>query len=234
MGGWRPVFLSTPSARRATTTTVQDGAITEISIHALREEGDAVQSRLQVQQRYFYPRPPRGGRPSRHQACHDTCEFLSTPSARRATYRHGAQESKGFDFYPRPPRGGRRRRTRRPARPRRISIHALREEGDAGVWCFRPPSWISIHALREEGDLRIVGESCVGVQFLSTPSARRATCQRAGRMSHDKFLSTPSARRATAKTETKSLFSNKLYNILHEFRRALIYNGSKNYPNHAK
>ena len=50
----------------------------------------------------------------------------------------------------------------------------------------------------------------------------------------DKFLSTPSARRATAKTETKSLFSNKLYNILHEFRRALIYNGSKNYPNHAK
>lgn len=48
------------------------------------------------------------------------------------------------------------------------------------------------------------------------------------------FLSTPSARRATAKTETKSLFSNKLYNILHEFRRALIYNGSKNYPNHAK
>lgn len=48
------------------------------------------------------------------------------------------------------------------------------------------------------------------------------------------FLSTPSARRATAKTETKSLFSNKLYNILHEFRRALIYNGSKNDPNHAK
>lgn len=50
----------------------------------------------------------------------------------------------------------------------------------------------------------------------------------------NEFLSTPSARRATAKTETKSLFSNKLYNILHEFRRALIYNGSKNYPNHAK
>lgn len=50
----------------------------------------------------------------------------------------------------------------------------------------------------------------------------------------DEFLSTPSARRATAKTETKSLFSYKLYNILHEFRRALIYNGSKNYPNHAK
>ena len=71
--------------------------------------------------------------------------------------------------------------------------------------------------------------------FLSTPSARRATLtgyQLFGVFGP--FLSTPSARRATAKTETKSLFSNKLYNILHEFRRALIYNGSKNYPNHAK
>ena len=95
----------------------------------------------------------------------------------------------------------------------RISIHALREEGDdlealrviLGVE-------ISIHALREEGDLQLM-----------TPVSFRTI-----------FLSTPSARRATAKTETKSLFSNKLYNILHEFRRALIYNGSKNYPNHAK
>ena len=71
---------------------------------------------------------------------------------------------------------------------------------------------ISIHALREEGD--------------SFCPAMTTTCTT--------FLSTPSARRATAKTETKALFSNKLYNILHEFRRALIYNGSKSYPNHAK
>ena len=71
---------------------------------------------------------------------------------------------------------------------------------------------ISIHALREEGD----------------------TLHRYRLDQPERFLSTPSARRATAKTETKSLFSYKLYNILHEFRRALIYNGSKNYPNHAK
>ena len=93
--------------------------------------------------------------------------------------------------------------------------------------------------------------------FLSTPSARRATAAESNPLSNErnfyprpprggrpielkfgtnvtKFLSTPSARRATAKTETKSLFSYKLYNILHEFRRALIYNGSKNDPNHAK
>ena len=94
-----------------------------------------------------------------------------------------------------------------------ISIHALREEGDKRFNInLTQREVISIHALREEGDAQIVEN------FLSTI----------------RFLSTPSARRATAKTETKSLFSNKLYNILHEFRRALIYNGSKNYPNHAK
>ena len=71
-------------------------------------------------------------------------------------------------------------------------------------------------------------------EFLSTPSARRATGGVGDLLLVPEFLSTPSARRATAKTETKSLFSYKLYNILHEFRRALIYNGSKNYPNHAK
>ena len=34
-------------------------------------------------------------------------------------------------FYPRPPRGGRRHRQNTPGRSRCISIHALREEGDA-------------------------------------------------------------------------------------------------------
>ena len=110
-------------------------------------------------------------------------------------------------------------------------------------------------ARRATGSGKLVFD-CVHL-FLSTPSARRATARssrpaaqllnfyprppRGGRPQiwesrqfSRKFLSTPSARRATAKTETKSLFSNKLYNILHEFRRALIYNGSKNYPNHAK
>ena len=56
-----------------------------------------------------------------------------------------------------------------------ISIHALREEGDERH--LYPPcnQHISIHALREEGDL--LGDSGMGArfQFLSTPSARRAT-----------------------------------------------------------
>ncbi len=93
---------------------------------------------------------------------------------------------------------------------------------------------ISIHALREEGDLDTPPQLGLALVFLSTPSARRATPLVSVWYLRREFLSTPSARRATAKTETKALFSNKLYNILHEFRRALIYNGSKSYPNHAK
>ena len=34
-----------------------------ISIHALREEGDASTMRRLNPRFYFYPRPPRGGRP---------------------------------------------------------------------------------------------------------------------------------------------------------------------------
>ena len=58
------VFLSTPSARRATSEEEQKQADEKISIHALREEGDPrhIGIALQLQ------------------------EFLSTPSARRATY----------------------------------------------------------------------------------------------------------------------------------------------------
>ena len=57
--------------------------------------------------------------------------FLSTPSARRATFCGGS----GGSGWP-------------------ISIHALREEGDAyEPFHLREKIEISIHALREEGDL---------------------------------------------------------------------------------
>ena len=56
-----------------------------------------------------------------------------------------------------------------------ISIHALREEGDWKKTC-RTQCWeISIHALREEGDFQRVVDFVQLFQFLSTPSARRAT-----------------------------------------------------------
>ena len=104
----------------------------------------------------------------------DSKPFLSTPSARRATA-DAAIQSLGFqDFYPRPPRGGRPRRSSAPTPPQRflstpsarratrdalatamiedISIHALREEGDARAPSAAKQIRISIHALREEGD----------------------------------------------------------------------------------
>ena len=77
--------LSTPSARRATAATSESNAKESISIHALREEGDTSATSLCTDTRYFYPRPPRGGRRQR-----------STTQNKPTT-----------DFYPRPPRGGR-------------------------------------------------------------------------------------------------------------------------------
>ena len=56
-----------------------------ISIHALREEGDAWIRRSSRRRGNFYPRPPRGGRPSVVRALDTMERFLSTPSARRAT-----------------------------------------------------------------------------------------------------------------------------------------------------
>ena len=102
------VFLSTPSARRATRRPGQEGSRVQISIHALREEGDGA-----------FPSP----------MCVDR-RFLSTPSARRATFHlchHGifpvisihALREEGDCRTCRSTLGG-----------RAISIHALREEGD--------------------------------------------------------------------------------------------------------
>ena len=55
-------FLSTPSARRATKNCGRQSARGNISIHALREEGDVSSPCRRPVPRYFYPRPPRGGR----------------------------------------------------------------------------------------------------------------------------------------------------------------------------
>ena len=135
----------------------------------------------------------------------ETAEFLSTPSARRATWLSSLS-----------------------ARRWRISIHALREEGDKRVSPDAPPDCISIHALREEGDILILrvglfffyfyprpprgGRHIIqdyvleGKKFLSTPSARRATRACNFVLTDIKrFLSTPSARRATDILDTGKL-----------------------------
>ncbi len=150
-----PVFLSTPSARRATS-------------HPPWCRCSAV---------YFYPRPPRGGRLTVQVVCLREIEFLSTPSARRATValllkrpvtlisihalrEEGDRQRKNNavqrkHFYPRPPRGG-----------RHFQLCYICTMED-----------ISIHALREEGDLPSRTIQSSALLFLSTPSARRATAR---------------------------------------------------------
>ena len=147
------VFLSTPSARRATScacflvpcqidfyprpprggrpvSITRDIGQSDISIHALREEGDHTKVYPMARPDNFYPRPPRGGRRCNKLSITQCTKFLSTPSARRAT------KSRAVMFL-----------------ASSISIHALREEGDrSGQTASRP-----------------------GTRFLSTPSARRAT-----------------------------------------------------------
>ena len=78
-------FLSTPSARRATCSAVVSLPPKRISIHALREEGDQRGYTHPAHWSYFYPRPPRGGRPFQTSDQFQGRIFLSTPSARRAT-----------------------------------------------------------------------------------------------------------------------------------------------------
>ena len=79
------LFLSTPSARRAT----------DLRRVLLRREQN------------FYPRPPRGGRRDYVPYDLQRFSFLSTPSARRATLTARGSITPGINFYPRPPRGGR-------------------------------------------------------------------------------------------------------------------------------
>ena len=110
------IFLSTPSARRATASPSARMTLREISIHALREEGDEMGRNLYAISCHFYPRPPRGGRRSIMSTMSRTHRFLSTPSARRATEIKRQELERQSHFYPRPPRGGRPCRSRSAAR----------------------------------------------------------------------------------------------------------------------
>ena len=168
-------FLSTPSARRATHGLDGADRYRNISIHALREEGDRRQPGFFPGYFYFYPRPPRGGRLLWEHWKEFMGEFLSTPSARRATCAASNGTERRMDFYPRPPRGGRLERHESVYPDGKISIHALREEGDSTATSVqllsryfypRPPRG----GRQSRGTCHITDNG-----FLSTPSARRAT-----------------------------------------------------------
>ena len=81
----------------------------------------------------------------------------------------------------------------------RISIHALRGEGDLAIKVVRKFGIkISIHALRGEGDANALNVSIPWLIFQSTPSVGRATILRAiTDEPSESFQSTPSVGRAT-------------------------------------
>ena len=169
------IFLSTPSARRATAVSPSNTyKLTFLSTPSARRATTILARSMQ-----------RG-------------EFLSTPSARRATVRSVLSQSSRMDFYPRPPRGGRLPEIINEEEQLDISIHALREEGDesprnerhlTGDFYPRPPRggrpyrWQGSHLYYHDfyprpprgGRLSEAGTEGLTVAFLSTPSARRAT-----------------------------------------------------------
>ena len=172
---YHTLFLSTPSARRATRCPLCE-RLRDLRFLSTPSARRATLFRVLGGKPYqnFYPRPPRGGRPRR--ICNtagarsflstpsarratatppipeNSFEFLSTPSARRATSCGILPTPLGSHFYPRPPRGGRRGHTR-----------ILLAQTD---FYPRPP----------RGGRRATSPSSRSAKtFLSTPSARRAT-----------------------------------------------------------
>ena len=123
-------FLSTPSARRATSAPTRRSSQTKISIHALREEGDSTAGRPANSRKISIHALREEGDPYWVTSIRTPTTFLSTPSARRATPAEPPLSGVPGDFYPRPPRGGRPKLQNVEYQQQKISIHALREEGD--------------------------------------------------------------------------------------------------------
>ena len=170
------IFLSTPSARRATRCPL-----------------------LPAQHENQFLSTPS----ARRATCWATStrtptRFLSTPSARRATTRSQRPRTGLQNFYPRPPRGGRRLPSGQKYFYLSISIHALREEGDKNTiadeerqrnFYPRPPRGGRPGAL--------TANLTTAFDFYPRPPRGGRPMLFFSGSKHRKFLSTPSARRAT-------------------------------------
>ena len=79
------VFLSTPSARRATNNPPNDRQGWKNFYPRPPRGGRPATAKSSATMPDFYPRPPRGGRLNHDESLSPLLSFLSTPSARRAT-----------------------------------------------------------------------------------------------------------------------------------------------------
>ena len=148
----------------------------DISIHALRGEGDKREKQAESKETDFNPRPPWGGRPLKIMSIQfGSVLFQSTPSVGRATMSMRQFVIQAIKFQSTPSVGRATIFLCISLYRSVISIHALRGEGDTAGFIsqtsrshFNPrPPWggrqidykdlghysiISIHALRGEGD----------------------------------------------------------------------------------
>ena len=113
------LFLSTPSARRATLSR----RLTILIVSKFLSTPSARRATIILRR-----------------CLHCLSKFLSTPSARRATSLTRFLFCDTTNFYPRPPRGGRPPFIQNNFLERGISIHALREEGDRKLNPGKRPS----------------------------------------------------------------------------------------------
>ena len=95
------VFLSTPSARRATCAVWQRISGSTEYFYPRPPRGGRRRNRRNVgnANQHFYPRPPRGGRHCFLSFSPDSEKFLSTPSARRATAKTERKPSAFVSLY---------------------------------------------------------------------------------------------------------------------------------------
>ena len=147
-----------------------------ISIHSLRMEGDpsptweaskpmpfqstpsawretVLQVVGQSTGHHFNPLPPHGGRPLFRSRFRFPRKFQSTPSAWRETGLLLGDGGGNSHFNPLPPHGGRPDSVHDGRKPKTISIHSLRMEGDHSSSRSSCGASISIHSLRMEGDI---------------------------------------------------------------------------------
>ena len=123
------LFLSTPSARRATAAKGQGNIHVQISIHALREEGDRKQQKQQrLKNISIHALREEGDAQHPDTAISPKISIHALREEGDQNMGHGQHHHS--NFYPRPPRGGRLCMPCACWLCPRISIHALREEGD--------------------------------------------------------------------------------------------------------
>ena len=123
------LFLSTPSARRATGLGDQWFQNHQISIHALREEGDRKQQKQQrLKNISIHALREEGDAQHPDTAISPKISIHALREEGDQNMGHGQHHHS--NFYPRPPRGGRLCMPCACWLCPRISIHALREEGD--------------------------------------------------------------------------------------------------------